>query len=231
MKHISKRQRITSLVLCISLGYFGAHKFYEKKYGLGVLYFFTFGLFCVGWIVDCIKLAIAIHTANDAASVPALQGVAASKANLVDNKNERTYRVAGTSHYTTAIRSLAQNNPHYNMNKSRLLSAGLAENVIYKHLFAPHQAEVIPEPDNPKDPNAIKVVIDGAHVGYIKSGSCVHLLKVINGNRIGQIRCEIGGGPYKCYFDTSGVDEKPFYELDEGTVPYWVTLYITERKE
>lgn len=230
MKHISKKQRITSLVLCIFLGYFGAHKFYEKKYGLGVLYFFTLGLFCIGWIVDCIKLAIAIRTANDAASAPALQSASTTKAKRITNENEKTYRVTGTSHYVTAIEALSQSNPQYGMNKSELISAGLAENVIYKHLFAPHRVEVIPEPDNPKDPNAIKVVIDGAHVGYIKAGSCTHLLKAINGNRIEQIRCEIGGGPYKCYSDTSGVDEKPSYELDEGAAPYWVTLFITERK-
>lgn len=44
--------RITALLLCIFLGYFGAHKFYEGNVGMGVLYMFTFGLFGVGWIVD-----------------------------------------------------------------------------------------------------------------------------------------------------------------------------------
>lgn len=41
--------------LCFFLGYFGAHKFYEGKIGMGILYVFTMGLFGIGWIVDCVK--------------------------------------------------------------------------------------------------------------------------------------------------------------------------------
>ncbi len=234
MEQTSKKRLVTSLILCISLGYLGVHKFYQKKYGLGVLYLCTLGLFYVGWIVDCVKLASALRAVNKAASAPALQSASNAEvehADRADNENEKTYRVAGARHYATAIESLAQSNPRYSMSKKELLSAGLAEKEIYKYLFTPKQVEVVPEPDNTYDPNAIKVMIDGAHVGYIKAGSCAHLLKVIKGNRIEQIRCKIGGGPYKCYTDTSDIDEKPCYELDEGSSPYWVTLYITERKE
>ena len=38
--------------LCIFLGFYGAHKFYEGKVGMGVLYLFTAGLFLSGWITD-----------------------------------------------------------------------------------------------------------------------------------------------------------------------------------
>ena len=43
-----------SFFLCLFLGYFGAHKFYEGRIGMGILYLFTFGLFGIGWIVDTI---------------------------------------------------------------------------------------------------------------------------------------------------------------------------------
>ncbi|MCA9193682.1 MAG: TM2 domain-containing protein [Planctomycetales bacterium] len=33
-------------------GFFGAHRFYYGRQLTGLLYFFTFGLFLVGWIVD-----------------------------------------------------------------------------------------------------------------------------------------------------------------------------------
>lgn len=46
-----------SLVLCVFLGVFGAHKFYEGKIFFGILYLFSFGLFGVGWLVDIIRLA------------------------------------------------------------------------------------------------------------------------------------------------------------------------------
>lgn len=41
-----------SFCLCLTLGYFGAHKFYEGKPDMGVIYVFTFGFFGLGWIFD-----------------------------------------------------------------------------------------------------------------------------------------------------------------------------------
>lgn len=46
----------TAFFLCLFLGFFGAHKFYEKKTLLGIVYIFTFGLAGIGWIIDTISL-------------------------------------------------------------------------------------------------------------------------------------------------------------------------------
>lgn len=53
-----KKDANTALVLCVLFGYFGVHKFYEGKIGLGILYLLTFGLFGIGWIIDIALLAI-----------------------------------------------------------------------------------------------------------------------------------------------------------------------------
>ena len=45
-----------AFLLCFFLGYFGAHKFYEGKTGMGVLYLFTAGLFGIGWFTDTIVI-------------------------------------------------------------------------------------------------------------------------------------------------------------------------------
>ena len=50
------RNKWVALCLCIFLGYVGAHKFYEGKVGMGILYLCTGGLFCIGWIIDIISL-------------------------------------------------------------------------------------------------------------------------------------------------------------------------------
>lgn len=50
------KNKWVALLLCIFLGPFGAHKFYEGKIGMGILYFFTAGLFGIGWIIDIISL-------------------------------------------------------------------------------------------------------------------------------------------------------------------------------
>lgn len=55
LAHHAKNKWV-AFCLCLFLGFFGAHKFYEGKIGMGVLYLLTFGLLGIGWIVDCIIL-------------------------------------------------------------------------------------------------------------------------------------------------------------------------------
>lgn len=45
-----------ALCLCIFLGGLGAHKFYEGKGGMGILYLFTGGLFFIGWFIDIFSI-------------------------------------------------------------------------------------------------------------------------------------------------------------------------------
>ncbi len=45
-----------ALILCICLGFLGAHKFYEGKAGMGVIYIFTAGIFGIGIFIDLISL-------------------------------------------------------------------------------------------------------------------------------------------------------------------------------
>lgn len=40
--------------ICFLVGYFGVHKFMEHNKKMGVLYLCTFGLFGIGWMVDCV---------------------------------------------------------------------------------------------------------------------------------------------------------------------------------
>ncbi len=50
------KNKWVALLLCWFLGCFGAHKFYEGKIGMGILYLFTVGLFGIGVIIDFIVL-------------------------------------------------------------------------------------------------------------------------------------------------------------------------------
>ena len=52
------KNKWVALMLCFFLGYLGAHKFYEGRIGLGVLYIFTCGLFGIGLLVDFIALLL-----------------------------------------------------------------------------------------------------------------------------------------------------------------------------
>ncbi|MGM9651343.1 MAG: NINE protein [Faecousia sp.] len=51
-----EKNKWLAFFLCFFLGGSGAHKFYEGKIGMGLLYLFTCGLFGIGWLIDCIRL-------------------------------------------------------------------------------------------------------------------------------------------------------------------------------
>ena len=53
---ISNKNKSTAFWLCLFFGLFGAHRFYVGKVGTGVFYFFTFGGFYIGWIVDLVMI-------------------------------------------------------------------------------------------------------------------------------------------------------------------------------
>lgn len=51
-----KKNKWIAFFLCLFLGVFGAHKFYEGRFLLGILYILTGGLFGVGIIIDLVIL-------------------------------------------------------------------------------------------------------------------------------------------------------------------------------
>ena len=51
-----EKNKWVAFLLCFFLGYIGAHKFYEGKVGMGILYLFTGGLIGIGWLIDTIAL-------------------------------------------------------------------------------------------------------------------------------------------------------------------------------
>ena len=46
------RTTLIHLLVCFFLGFYGIHKFLERKIFIGLIYMFTFGLMGVGWFVD-----------------------------------------------------------------------------------------------------------------------------------------------------------------------------------
>lgn len=52
------KNKWVSFFLCLFLGWFGVHKFYEGKILLGILYLLTLGLFGVGVVIDLILIIL-----------------------------------------------------------------------------------------------------------------------------------------------------------------------------
>lgn len=143
---------------------------------------------------------------------------------------EKTYRVAGVDHYLDNLMELASKNEDFRLSKRALVDEGYVEERVYEYDFYYTRAEVVPEPDNPHDPQAIKVLLDGKHVGYIKAGSCAHLLKVIKEGRVEKIEAKAGGGRYKYITEDYDENGRESYDLETDTIPWYVHLVITEKK-
>lgn len=133
------------------------------------------------------------------------------------------HRVAGVAYYQKAILSLAVETDEYTYTKKELEESGFEDEKIWKYEFFPSKVELVEEPDNPHDPKAIKVVIDGEHVGYIKSGSCFHVKNLLKSGRIHDITADIMGGPYKLlHYD----DYEDKYELEKEETGLHIDLHI-----
>lgn len=55
---VSGKNKTVAFVLCLLLGFMGAHQFYVGKIGLGIFYLFTAGIFGIGWFCDLILIAL-----------------------------------------------------------------------------------------------------------------------------------------------------------------------------
>ena len=138
-------------------------------------------------------------------------------------KKVSTFRVAGVSYRQDDILELADENSDFSMTRREIIDAGMENERIYQYEFDPHRVELIPEPSNPYDPNAIKVVIDNVHVGYIKKGSTTRVRNLLNAG--GKVTAEIKGGPYKILLYRNE-DGKDSYEMEHEEIPFSVAVHI-----
>ena len=106
--------------------------------------------------------------------------------------HEEVFFAAGTHYYTENINKLACANPDW---KSR--SSSLIGKPVYKYNFIRKPVKLIPEPQNPSDPNAVMVVIAGEKVGYISREENLHVLSILQRGEIKYISSFISGGDYK----------------------------------
>jgi len=223
-------------------GWFGLHKFMEKKIGLGILYLLTFGIFGIGWIIDCIVYGSRYFKKSTPQKVIS-RPIDITEQKIIESepvqdpptpqtitpeistptKNTVTHKVTGMEHYMSNIMRLASKNEYYSYSKQKLIDEDIVNERVYQFEFYPCKTELIPEPDNPYDPNAVKVIVDGEHVGYIKRGSCSRVLKLLREDMIEKIETEIKGGKYKVVL----YDYEDTYTLEKDNAYFSIHLHIT----
>lgn len=167
------------------------------------------------------------NTSQPAAPTPAL---ATRPAAPKPARKTEKHNLTGIKYYMDAVMALAKPNPDYNKSKTALQREGLIETTVTEYIWPLYEAELEPEPDNPHDPNAIKVLVDGRLIGYIKAGSCARVHKKIREDRIERMTVQIGGGRGKILVPDED-SEKERYVLEDRNTVYWANLIIHLKPE
>lgn len=149
--------------------------------------------------------------------------VSASSQETKEENKEEKHHVAGVTSYMENIMSLAIENEDYSKSKKDIVDDFQTEERIFQYYWDVLKVELTEEPDNPHDPNAVKVLVDGFHVGYIKKGSCTHIKKLLHSGNVVKISAQIGGGKYKYVYEDEDTEK---IIMDKGELPIGVTLYI-----
>lgn len=226
-KHSAKTYKITSTIayiLCVLCMIVGIPTFM-----VGGFFFVIVGIFIFllgrGWKKEYLNIlsketnnTIDIQTheqINPSVKAQATQSDIGSKV--------ETHKVAGVSFLEQEIFSIGFENEDYTLSRKELVDLGYCNERIYQYDFYTNKVELEPEPDNPYDSKAIKVIVNNTHVGYIKSGSCSHIHNLLNEDKILKIDCEIKGGKYK-YLDYNDIDDS--YSLIKDSSPVSICLKI-----
>ncbi len=73
-RNASKKNRVILLLLSLTLGWFGADRFYLRKYRSGALKALSLGGFGVWWFIDCAMDAFAYTFGTDSGMVKDVEG-------------------------------------------------------------------------------------------------------------------------------------------------------------
>lgn len=132
---------------------------------------------------------------------------------------EAEIAVSGTSRRQNAIKSLGFENDEYRYTKRQIQVAGLEDEEIERLHFPDLAAALVPDPGNPHDANAIKVLLSGVFIGYIPAESAVRVKQLMDHGKISHVSARIVGGPYMVYDSV----EDEFYKKD---LLYGVRLHL-----
>lgn len=133
------------------------------------------------------------------------------------------FKATGMNYYIEAINNLRIENEDYNLPRLEMLESFGPGAKVWKYEYIFDSVELIPEPDNPYDKNAVAVYADGKMIAHIKRGSCSQVKNLINADDFIKVEAEIGGGPYKYIFEDD--EGNLFIDKNESEIFVHLTIY------
>ena len=143
------------------------------------------------------------------------------------------FHLAGLAHYADAIDRLASENYTYDCTKRDLVDLYEDDDWtrIWEFEYPSKPVELVPEPENEFDKNAVKVILAGEHIGYIKKASCSRVKNLLNSGTVTGLRVELTNGRYKDLSAEEADDYsgKTVYTLSRGKAEPKAVLTISYR--
>lgn len=116
---------------------------------------------------------------------------------------QETFEIPGAYYHRTSIAKVANPNPDWKKTCKSLIKAGKANQKIYRFDRTTKTAELVEEPNNPHDKNAVMVIVDGEKIGYIGADENLHVKSILKSKTIKSISATITGGEYKTIISES----------------------------
>lgn len=210
---MNSKNKTIVLLLAVFFGYIGIHRFYVGKVKSGILYLLTGGIFGIGWLVDIILIATDKFGVIDAdiKSKNAINKISSNGSivgeRIPNNNTVVREEIATEDNISlkpvkqTLINVKPEQKKSYRTIHSKLSGVtkknedGEKIQLILADLYDGCELELVREPDNQYDANAIKVYAHDEHIGYINAQLAKDLArKMDNGINIEASIDEITGG-------------------------------------
>lgn len=143
-----------------------------------------------------------------------------------------SFSTAGISYRERDITDhLLVENPDYDMSKRELVEADLIEYKVFKYEDIISDVQLVPDPENEHDSNAIKVVANGIHVGFVPAKNISRVRNILE-HKNPDISWDFYGGPYKIlYEEYDDENDKEVYTLEKDRYNYGLKVTLSYHKE
>ena len=219
---------LVKLVLSLAAGGIGLYQHQLERSVGAVFCFILCGLLFLGCMIDVfflLRQKFAKASQKDSASSPALKDYPHNP-DPAELKIGKTYRAADVEQYLDNIRSLAENNPEYELSESEIVDRYLTDKKIWKYLFKPRTVTLVPESQHSAEGSSLGVFTEGKQIGSIRACDKDHISEAMEKTGVEVVYCSIGGGA--CKVVQTDVHTGKF-SLKEDEAPYCVTLSIRKK--
>lgn len=141
---------------------------------------------------------------------------------------------SGMEHRMDDLMALAEENTDFTCTKKEMKDFLIINRRVYQYNFHPTEIDLVPEPENPYDVNAVKIILNNHHVGYVRASDVQGSVDLFNSERVKRVQVSVQGGKYKTllgygsFFD--GSEKLSEFKLEKDEVPFSIKIYLDVEK-